>query len=380
MYINNTSNSGFLNLTINKEKKEIKKYSFKRALKDFFSTLMKNQLLFYTYTVTILLIFFYLIVIMIFGHSEGFPVPFEIPNIQGVVFILLIGFSFYLLFLFVISLNSKTYQFIQNKNSIQKLFGLHIVFIFISVFIPIAIFIGVYLIAFFIWYIISSALLVLFAQDISLRISRRSIIKNGNKSMIFYVIFWIISILIFGAFFIFIDIKSLEFNQQMIFLVFPLFQLLLPVLGLIIKSKSGNRAPVTLFGALIFIFVLYHWLRYFLWDPNLGKYTIFDGIVDIVLISYTFFALFKNARKISSTFKIHIEPLLFLFIWTRISSMILLLAVGDYGLFGYTASEGSYLLSMFLTIIVGTILGLFWIRRGIKEKDLDSEITLPTAR
>jgi len=350
-----------------------------KTLKLFFKELKKNKVLGYIYITTVLLIVFYTIFLVIFGPSEDLPIPFEIPTIQDFIFIILISYSFYLLFLFFASLIPKLYNFIWKNKTIYKLVGLHLVFIIISLFIPIPLFIGVYLIAYFIWYTISSVIFVLFAQDISLKISGEIILKGDKKSLLLYIIFWIISIIGFGGFFIFINLETLTFNQQMIFLVFPLFQIILPIIGLIWKSKSGNRAPASLFGLLIFLITLYHWFRYFTWTPTSSGYSIVDAIIDIALVSYTFFSLFKNAIKIKKRLPdiFKIDSLMLLFIWTRISSMIILLSVGEYQLFGYSATEGSYLASMFLTIIVGFILGILWIRKGIKKEDLEFEISLP---
>jgi hypothetical protein len=202
--------------------------------------------------------------------------------------------------------------------------------------------------------------------------------KNGKKSLFLYLLFWLISIIAFGGFFLIINAKTLDFFQQMIFLVFPLFQILLPIIGLIWKSKSRNKPPVSLFGFLNFLITLYQWFKYYAWTPTSFKYSYIDAIIDLALISYTFFSLFKNAVKIKKrlpeVFKL--ESLILLFVWTRISSMILLLTVGDYQLFGFSAIEGSYLISIFLTIIIGFILGALWIRQGIKREDLDFEISL----
>ncbi|MBD3213085.1 MAG: hypothetical protein GF311_10805 [Candidatus Lokiarchaeota archaeon] len=359
--------------------KIIKKAFNLTTIKTFLKQLKKNEILGYLYFITNLLILFYCFIIIAFGPSENLPVPFEIPTIQDITFIILISYSFYLLFLFCATLIPKLFNSIMENNTIFKLIGLHIASLIISLFIPVSLFIGVYLFAYFIWYTISSIIFILFVQDISLKVLGKMILKDGKKSLLLYLLFWITSIIGFGGFFFFVSIESLDFTQQMIFLVFPLFQIFLPIIGLIFKPNSGNRAPVSFYGFLIFLITLYHWFRYYTWTPTTSGYSFIDALIDLSLISYTFFSLVKNAIKIKKRLPniIKIESLMLLFIWTRISSMILLLSVGDYQLFGYSAIEGSYLTSILLIIIVGLVLGIIWIRQGISKDDLDFDISLP---
>ena len=112
-------------------------------------------------------------------------------------------------------------------------------------------------------------------------------------------------------------------------------------------------------------YVFYSWFRYLNWTDQAEILTISDAILDIVMITYIYFSLFKNANKITERLnnKISHEQLLLLFIWSRISSMILLLTVSDYELLGITASEGTYLITMFLLIVVGFVIGILWIRK-----------------
>ncbi|MBD3214308.1 MAG: hypothetical protein GF311_16985 [Candidatus Lokiarchaeota archaeon] len=355
------------------------KTSFKSAITAFLKALKSNKILGYIYVSTILLIISYISFIFVFGPADDIPEPLTIPDIQDIAFILLIGFSFYLFFLFILTFIPKAYNSLQTNNTILKMIGIHILFIIASIFIPISIFIMIYIISFFAWYIFSSLFLVMFAQDISLRTLGKIILKNRKLALIIYIIIWFISFSAFGALFFFFNFQTLNFNQQMILLVFPFFHVLLPIIGLLIKPKSNKRAPISLYGLLMFLIVLYQWTRYFFWTPSSVNYSFLDAIIDISLVSYSFFSLFKNANKIRAKIspKIQIDSILLLFIWTRISSMILLLSVGEFTLFGNSATEGSYLISIFLTILTGLVLGILWIRRGIKKEDLKTDLSLP---
>ncbi len=349
------------------------------SFKQFFAELKKNPILRYNWFVTIVLILFYAIILILFGPAESLPTPGDIPTIQGITFLLLITFSFFLLFLFVISWKESLFSKLEKDKTDVKLIGLNLIFFFGSLLIPIIIFVGLYIVAYFLWYLISALFLVLFSKDLSIKVAGSVSTKKGFKGLILYLLSWLIFIVLFGLFYQAINWEVLNISQQMILMVFPVFSVILPILGLILKPKTGYRAPITLYGLLIFALILYNWVRYLNWTQTSSNFTIFDAVIDIILITYVFFTLFKNANKVSEIVKnkIDITQILFLFIWTRISSMILLYTVSEYEIFGISASEGTYLSTMFLTIVVGFIIGIIWIKKGISRKDLNSKISLP---
>jgi len=333
----------------------------------------------YNWFITIVLILFYAIVLILFGPAESLPTPGDIPTIQGITFLLLITFSFFLLFLFVISWKESLLSKIKKGKTDIKLIFLHFIFFFGSLFIPIIIFVGLYIVAYFLWYLVSALFLVLFSKDISIKVSIGVSKMKGFKGSFLYLFFWLIFIVLFGLFYQVINWEILNVSQQMILMVFPVYAVILPILGLILKPKSGYRAPITLYGLLIFALIFYNWIRYLNWTQSSSNFTIFDAVIDIILITYVFFTLFKNANKVSKIVKnkINITQILFLFIWTRISSMIILYTVSEYEIFGISASEGIYLSTMFLTIVVGFVIGITWIKKGISNEDINSKISLP---
>lgn len=351
----------------------------KNVLKEFFNELLKNHFLGYTWIATNLLIIFYMIIVILLGPAESLPIPGQFPDIHGITFLLLITFSFFLMFLFIISWFKNIQSKIKKGNIYLRLLILNAIFFVGALFIPIGIFIGTYIIAFFCWYSLSALFFILFLRGITLRSTEKIMLKKGFLPILLSLIIWIISFGLFGVIFISIPWMSLDIFKQMPLLIFPLFIIILPLLGLLLKPKSGTRVPITLFSLLIFAYTFYNWIRYLNWTANSKAFTISDAVIDIILITYTFFALFKNAGKISDLVKnkVNIDQFLLLFIWTRISSMILLLTVSDYELLGISASEGSYLAMMFLIMMVGFLVGIFWIRKGLTENDFKSGI-LPT--
>lgn len=352
------------------------KYEKKNALKKFFQELLKNHFLGYTWMVTNILIIFYMIIVILLGPAESLPIPGQFPDVHGITFLLLITFSFFLLFLFIISWFKKVQSQIKKGNIYLRLLILNGIFFIGALVIPIGIFIGVYIIAFFCWYSLSALFFILFLRGITLKSTEKIMFKKGYLPILLDLIIWFISFSLFGIVFISIPWMSWDIFKQMPLLIFPLFIIILPLLGLLLKPKSGTRVPITLFGLLIFAYTFYNWIRYLNWTANSKAFTISDAVLDILLITYTFFTLFKNANKLSNLMKnkISVDQLLLLFIWTRISSMILLLTVSDYELFGISASEGSYLAMMFLIMLVGFLAGIFWIRKGLKKNDVTSGI------
>jgi hypothetical protein len=348
-------------------------------IKAFFNELKENIVLGYIWILTLILIFLYSVIFMIFGAADSFPVPFEIPNIQGVIFILLMSFSFFLIVIFFISLNKGTFEKIRENRTLLYLIIIHVLTLIISLFLPIGIFAGVFIIAYFLWYIVSALFIVIFLQDISLSLSIKIITKSKTIGLVYYFIWWILGFIIFGIIYILLDWGSLNLLQQIPLLAFPLFIIILPIIGLIIKQENRIKPPVTFFGILLFFFVLYHWFRYLNWTQTEVRFTLIDAIIDIVIISYSFITLFKNAKAISDRMngKINVNQLLLLFIWTRMTSMIILFALPDQELFGITAAEGVYLLTMFLIFLVGFIYGILWLRKGINQEQIDIGITIP---
>ena len=322
--------------------------------------------------ITIVLILFYYIILIVLGPAKALPVPGALPDMHGLTFLLLITFNFFLLFLFVLSLKKKIFAWMKQSKTIPKLIAFHAILFIVALLVPIIIFIGLYLVAYFIWYLVSALFLILFSRELSIKISGKFAIKGRSKGILTYIIWWFVLFTLFGVLFLLFNWTTLNINQLMILLIFPLFIIIVPIFGLLVKPKSGIRPPLTLFGLLISLVLLYNWMLYLNWTQQNSAFTFLDAGIDLVIISYSFFTLFKNARVISARVnnKIQIDQLLFLFVWTRISSMILLLTAMDFEILGFTAAEGSYLATMFLIFIVGFIQGIIWARKGLMEKEI----------
>jgi hypothetical protein len=337
------------------------------SIREFFEVLYKKKILGYSWVATNILVILYMIIYVLLGPAESLPTPGQWLDPHGISFLLLITFSFFLLFLFIISFFRDFYSKFSEKITVIKLVGINLLCFLLALLIPIFIFIAFYIIAFFLWYIINSIIFVLFLRELTINITKKFIV-NEKTSLLSYLSVWFLSFILFGYIFITFPWMSLNLSQQMPLLLFPLFIILLPVLGFILKRKSNSRPQIPLFSLLILGYVLYIWFRYLNYSTQVEILTISDASFDIILITYIYYSLFKHATKITERLnnRISYELLLFLFIWARISSMILLLTVSEYQILGITASEGTYLITMFLIIIFGFLQGIIWLRK--KEK------------
>ncbi len=348
-------------------------------MKLFFKELKKNIVLTYILVVTLLLILFYSTVLIVLGPVDALPAPGEIPDLRGITFLLMISYNFFLLIIFILSFIKKFYENLKRSHSLLKLLVIHGISFILALFVPIFIFIGAYIVSYFLWYSISVIFLLLFARKISVRAIGNQILKSKKLSIISYLAFWLIGLILFGVLYASFDWTLFSFNQLIILMAFPILILIVPILGLVIKPKSGNQAPLTLFALIIFFLSFYNWIRYLNWDHNSSSMTIIDMIIDMTVILYSFFSLFKNAQIFSKMVKqkIQIDQFLMLFIWTKISSTILLLTSVDYQIYGISASEGTFLATILLLFLLSIVLAILWEKKGLTKEEMQTKITLP---
>jgi hypothetical protein len=111
--------------------------------------------------------------------------------------------------------------------------------------------------------------------------------KLGEKKMLhwtFFVIFWIVDFMIFGALFFVLGLSSLPFDQQIVMLVFPLGIAILPILTILFRNEEGIPAQTTLLTLVIFVYGIYHTYRLVsLVEPQWG---LTDVILQLGLLIY----------------------------------------------------------------------------------------------
>ncbi len=361
--------------------------------------LNQNPLIRYLWITTVILFGFFYYVQIFHGLADSWPTPGEIPDIHGITFLLLISYSIFIGSLLIFSFFEKPFEKFTSKGATFKLAGFHILMLLVSLVLPIGLFIMIYILAYFLWFAFSSYFSVAFSQEMALKICRPKIITEEQEeseettendgeeekeaeiklSPLYFFIFWLIGVGFFGFLYESGYIAMLEGEEAMIFLAFPLFFVLLPVIWLIRKPESGVRPPITAFGTILMLYIGITWAQYITRSEPEPILTGIEGILDIVLISFSFYTLIKNSATIEerTNGKLKHYQVMLPLIWSRFSSFIILLAVDEYTLFGYDAHEGTYLAGMFLMFVIGTVVGLAWLKRGVKLKDLERAITLP---
>ena len=111
--------------------------------------------------------------------------------------------------------------------------------------------------------------------------------KLGKKKMLhwaFFVIFWIVDFMIFGALYFILGLSTLPFDQQIVMLIFPLGIAILPILTILFKNEEGIPAQTTLLTLIIFIYGIYQTYRLVsLVEP---QWEIVDVVLQLGLLIY----------------------------------------------------------------------------------------------
>jgi len=105
-----------------------------------------------------------------------------------------------------------------------------------------------------------------------------------NLHWLFFVLFWIVDFMVFGALVIFLDLFTLPIEQQIVMLVFPLGIAILPVLTVFFRSEKGLPAQTTLLTLVVFLYGVYHTYR--LVSLVAPQWAISDVILQLALLIY----------------------------------------------------------------------------------------------
>jgi hypothetical protein len=325
----------------------------------------KEAALGYIWIMSIAIITFYAIVSVLFGPVGEVIESIQVPDPRGIVYLLLVSYSFFLIIIFILTLKQSFYERFKEKKIILKLILIHVITIVTFPFLPSDIFFVLYYVAYVIWVIVSPIFLIHFSQRLSIKMSGNPPEKK------YYYIWWVLFFITISATVVIVDLESLSPNQQVIFLAFPLLLIIVPVFGLIKKPKTDSKAPLTLFSFITFLIILYMWFRFVFSSVLDTGYNIIDMVFDIFLINYVFYSLVKNAQTLSERLpkSVYMDQILFLLIWSRISSLIMLMVAGDeLSMEGMTVTQASYFFTLILLLILGTIIGIRWAIKGLKEE------------
>ncbi|MGQ4913925.1 MAG: hypothetical protein ACP6IU_04140 [Candidatus Asgardarchaeia archaeon] len=325
--------------------------------------LLNNRGLRYPTLATLLFIVFYYAVLVTFQLPPEIPQYLGTLDIYVIAFLLVITFSIYLLLLTVLMIIPVTRNALLSGRATDiKLLILNIISFVFAVFIPPFIFLIIYLIPFVVWTAFAALFMAMFFWDISERLSDFASEKGRTFSLITFLLFFIVGFIAFGAFYTSFDFSTIPFESTMILLVFPLFIILLPIISILVMLKGGALKQTPFYALLIFALEGYYFMR-INGLINLNSTTNVidagDTIIQIFLVIYGLGSVAFNGEKLSKLLKLNLEVILVPLLWFKVSSMIVLLAVSDVQIMGYSAIIGNYLAFMFGLLIIGTVYGIY---------------------
>ena len=180
----------------------------------------------------------------------------------------------------------------------------------------------------------------------------------------FFIIFWVVDFMIFGALYFVLGLSALPFDQQIVMLVFPLGIALLPILTILFKNKDGIPAQTTILTLVVFVYGIYHTYRLVsLVEP---QWTITDVILQLGLLIY---GLSTTISKIHES--IGEEPtmavtIVLLIILSRVGSQVSRLLASTVGLQSLV-QVGITSFTIVLIAVLGLLVPVYWMWQSKKK-------------
>ncbi len=213
--------------------------------------------------------------------------------------------------------------------------------------------------------LITSYFAVLLGWNIGKSISA----KLGEKKTlhwVFFVLFWIIDFMIFGAIVIFLNLFSLPFEQQIVMLVFPLGIAILPILTVLFRNNEKGPNQTTLLTFIIFIYGIYYTYR--LVSITEPQWAISDVVLQLALLIYGLSTTISKIHdSVGETPTIAVTVVL-LIILSRVGSQVSRLLAASIGL-GPIVQVGITSFTIFLLAILGLIVPVYWMWQRKKNPE-----------
>jgi len=186
--------------------------------------------------------------------------------------------------------------------------------------------------------------------------------KLGEKKSLhwlFFMIFWIIDFIIFGALFFVLGLSTLPFDQQIVLLVFPLGIGLLPILTIIFKDERGIPAQTTLLTLIVFVYGLYHTYRLVtLVEP---QWAITDVIIQLALLIYGLSTTISKIHESIGERPTMAVTIILLVILSRVGSQVSRLLAATVGLQELVQVGLTSFTILFLAVL-GLLVPVYWMR------------------
>ena len=204
--------------------------------------------------------------------------------------------------------------------------------------------------------IITAYFVVLLGWNIGKSIST----KLGEKKTlhwVFFVLFWIIDFILFGALFFVFGLSTLPFDQQIILLVFPLGIALLPIITILFKDEKGIPAQTTLLTLIVFVYGLYHTYRLVtLVEP---QWAISDIIMQLALLIYGLSTTISKIHESVGDRPTMAVTVVLLVILSRVGSQVSRLLAATVGL-QELVQIGIMSFTILFIAILGLVIPAYW--------------------
>lgn len=323
--------------------------------------LLKNKGLRYPFVSTVIFIIFYYSVLLSLGLPSSTPVYLGELNIYVFSFLLLVTFSVYLLLItLLMAITVSRTKLLAGKTDLKLLF-LNVLSFVSAMFIPPSVFLVIYFVPFVFWSIFSSLFMVMLLWETSERINNVVKKRSEKLKLGLFALFLIIDLGLFGMLYGSLENLSVMFESTMILLFFPLFIVLLPIFAVATMLRGKDLKQVTLFGFLVFTVVSYYFAKVNSLIPfgKTGEIDLVNVVVQVFLVVYGLGSLAYRGEKISTALRLPFEVVLVPLLWFKVSSLIVLIAVSEILIMGYSPIVGEQLSTMFSLIVVGTIYGIY---------------------
>jgi hypothetical protein len=191
--------------------------------------------------------------------------------------------------------------------------------------------------------------------------------KLGDKKKlhwIFFVLFWIIDFMIFGALFFVLGLSALPFDQQIVMLVFPLGIALLPILTILFRNEDGIPAQTTLLTLVIFIYGIYHTYRLVsLTEP---QWALSDIILNLALLIYGLSTTISKVHESVGEKPTMAVTVILLVILSRVGSQVSKLLATTVGL-QTLVQVGIASFTILLIAVLGLLVPVYWMWQRKKD-------------
>lgn len=199
-----------------------------------------------------------------------------------------------------------------------------------------------------------------FAVLLGWNIGKSVTAKLGEKKMlhwIFFVTFWIVDFMIFGALFFVLGLSSLPFDQQIVMLVFPLGIAILPILTILFRTEEGIPAQTTLLTLVIFVYGIYHTYRLVsLVEP---QWAISDVILQLALLIYGLSTTISKIHESIGEKPTMAVTIVLLVILSRVGSQVSRLLATTVGLHELV-QIGITSFTILLIAVLGLLVPAYW--------------------